>query len=103
MIRIGEISFNHRDVRKGQTPGEAEDEMGEMAKEFAEPEFEKLGKSGGVIPPKKRSVKRMMWDRAVSCLTASCFSSPPGACQTQKRKKKTVVPTPTKRVVPLPN
>ncbi|KAI3417639.1 uncharacterized protein J3R85_014317 [Psidium guajava] len=77
--------------------------MEEMAKKFAGPEFEKLRKAGGVIPPKKRSVKRMMWDRAASCLIASCFSSPPGAFQTQRRKKNMVVPTPTKRIVPLPN
>ncbi|KAL3735295.1 hypothetical protein ACJRO7_024429 [Eucalyptus globulus] len=79
-----------------------------MAKEFAEPEFERLRKSGGVIPQKKRSVKRMMWDCAVSCLVASCFSSPPEALQTQKKKKKKqkkkmVVPTPAEGIVPLPN
>lgn len=85
---------------------QAEEEMEEKAKEFAEPEFEKLRKSGGVIPPKKRSVKRMMWDRAVSGLIAACFSSPPPAFRTQKnmkKKMKTVVPTPAKRIVPLPN
>lgn len=75
--------------------------MEEMGKEHEVLEFEKLRKAGGVIPPKKRSVKRMMWDRALGCLTASCISSPPQALQTQKRKKKMVVPPPNKRIVPL--
>ncbi|KAI3417636.1 uncharacterized protein J3R85_014314 [Psidium guajava] len=77
--------------------------MEEKAKGCEELEFEKLRKAGGVIPPKRRSVKRMMWDRALSCLASSCISSPPQAFRTQENKKKAVVPPPTKRLVPLPN
>lgn len=39
-------------------------EMEEMAQKYAEFEFEKLGEVRGLIPPKKRSVKRMMRDCA---------------------------------------
>ncbi|KAL3735293.1 hypothetical protein ACJRO7_024427 [Eucalyptus globulus] len=62
--------------------------MEEMAKEYAkEPGvgFAKVQESWRAYPPpKRRSVKRMMWDRAVSCFTASCM--------TQKKKMETVVP-----------
>lgn len=79
------ISFVRQDMRKGKVEGGADAEQGaqamtkkevemeEMAKEYAEPESEKQSKVGGVIPPKKRSVKRLIWDRAVSCFTTSCF------------------------------
>ncbi|KAL3735291.1 hypothetical protein ACJRO7_024425 [Eucalyptus globulus] len=85
--------------------------MEEMAEDYEEPEFEKLRKAGGVIPPKKRSVKRMMWDRALTCFAAPCIYSPPPAFRTQKqeeeeeeeKKMKMVAPPPTKRIVPLPN
>ncbi|KAI6691001.1 hypothetical protein NL676_027829 [Syzygium grande] len=120
-ITTEEMSFIRQDDRKGQLKGGAEEEQGaqvmmkkeeeteEMAEEYAEPEFEKYRKVGGVIPPKKRSVKRMIWDRAASCFTASCLSSPPRAFQTQekkKKKKKTVVPPgppPPRRIFALPN
>lgn len=58
-----------------------------MAEDYEEPEFEKLRKAGGVIPPKKRSVKRMMWDRALTCFAAPCIYSPPPAFRTQKQEE----------------
>ncbi|KAI3417638.1 uncharacterized protein J3R85_014316 [Psidium guajava] len=59
-------------------------------------------RGGGLIPAKRRLVKRMMWDSVVNCVCfalGSCFCSS-AACSEPVRAKKTMVGV--AQVLPLP-